>query len=339
MKDYRGLVRLVAGMALAMTTLFPLAATGAAPGYTLVTATPGGTYYPVGVALSTLTRVKLRPHGEAWLAASQSAGSADNVRRLEDGRAQFAILQGLFGYYAWNGIGPVEEPQQDLRAVAVLWMNVDHFTIHSRFVDTGTIADLTSMAAEPMAMGSPGSGTIGSNRILLDNLGIDVDGFDLHPAGYGGSATALIEGEVSGMGTPAGVPVNAVTRAQIEMGGDAVVLGFTDEQAAAADGGLGIWTPYTIPAGTYPAQRESVQTVAQPNLLAVHADIPEEDVYRITRAIFDHLSFLQGVHSATESMSLDEAMTGLPLPLHPGAARYYREQGMQIPEHLDPDNL
>ena len=117
------------------------------------------------------------------------------------------------------------------------------------------------------------------------------------------------------------------------------MLGFTDEQAAAADGGLGIWTPYTIPAGTYPAQRESVQTVAQPNLLAVRADIPEEDVYRITRTIFDHLSFLQGVHSATESMSLDEAMTGLPLPLHPGAARYYREQGMQIPEHMNPDNL
>jgi uncharacterized protein len=79
-----------------------------------------------------------------------------------------------------------------------------------------------------------------------------------------------------------------------------------------------------------------VQTIAQPNFLAVREDIPEEDVYLITKSMYENLPFLQNIHAATKDMALEKAIAGLPLPLHPGAARFYEEQGIEIPDRLKP---
>ncbi len=118
------------------------------------------------------------------------------------------------------------------------------------------------------------------------------------------------------------------------MGKDVTLLSFTPEQAEKADGNLDLWTPYRIPAGTYPGQAADVNTIAQPNFLAVRADVPENDVYLTTKTVFENLGFLQAIHKATRALALEKAIVGLPMPLHPGAARYYREFGLDIPERL-----
>ena len=112
------------------------------------------------------------------------------------------------------------------------------------------------------------------------------------------------------------------------------LLGFTPEQIATADSDRGLWTEYVIPGGTYPGLDKDVTTIAQPNFLATHADIPEEDVYLITKTMYDNLAFLQAIHPATKAMALEKAIAGLPVPLHPGAARFYKEMGLEIPERL-----
>jgi TRAP transporter TAXI family solute receptor len=91
-----------------------------------------------------------------------------------------------------------------------------------------------------------------------------------------------------------------------------------------------------VPAGTYPGQDEDIRTAAQPNFLAVRADVEDDVVYEVTKVIFDNLSFLYSVHKATRVMTLDNAVEGLPVPLHPGAVRFYRERGIPIPDHLLP---
>ena len=121
------------------------------------------------------------------------------------------------------------------------------------------------------------------------------------------------------------------------MGDDITLLEFTDEQMAAANGDFDeLWTRYVIAAGTYPGVDEDVNTIAQPNFLMVRDDLPEETIYEITKTIYENLAFLQGIHPATNAMSLDAAIAGLPLPLHPGAIRYYEEQGIEIPDRLRP---
>lgn len=307
--------------------------------YLLATASTGGTYYPVGVAISTLTKVKLQPTHKIGMSAINSAGSGENIKLLRDNEVQFAILQGLFGYYAWNGKGPLEQegPQKELRSVSMLWQNVEQFVVLADKAPTGTIADLAGMKGERMSLGSKNSGTIGSNRFLLKNLGIDADAaFDLVYVGYGPSADALQNAQIAGMSTPAGSPTGAVTRAFASMGGKVKMLDFTDEQVKQADGGLDLWTRYVIKAGTYPGQENDINTIAQPNFLAVRADLDEEAVYLITKTIYENLSFLNAIHKATSVMALDKALAGLPMPLHPGAARYYKEVGLDIPARLMP---
>ena len=307
--------------------------------FLLATASTGGTYYPVGVAIATLTKVKLQPAHKIGMSAINSAGSGENIKLLRDNEAQFAILQGLYGYYAWNGVGPLEQdgPQKELRSVSMLWQNVEQFVVLADKAKSGTMSDLEALEGERMALGKKNSGTIGSNRFLLKNLGIDADGaFELVYVGYGPSADALQNGQVAGMGTPAGSPTGAVTKAFAAMGDKITMLDFTDEQMKKADGGLDLWTRYVIEAGTYPGQTKDFKTIAQPNFLAVRADVDEEAVYMITKTIYENLPFLNAIHKATKVMALEKALAGLPMPLHPGAAKFYKEVGLDIPDRLMP---
>lgn len=309
--------------------------------YILATATTGGTYYPVGVALATVTKVKLQPTEKISMSAITSAGSAENIKLLGENEAQFAILQGLYGAWAWTGTGDVsgKPPQKDLRSVSMLWQNVEHFTIDTADVKTGDMSDMANLKGKKFSIGKRNSGTEGSGRTILNGLGIDPDqSFDLVYQGYGPSADALQNGVISGMNTPAGSPVSAVTRAAAALGDKIRVLDFTDEQLNAVneEAGLELWTRYVIPAETYPAQAADIKTIAQPNFLAVRADVDEDAVYKITKTIYENLGFLQGIHAATKVMTLEKAISGLPFPLHPGAAKYYTEQGIKIPEKLKP---
>lgn len=305
--------------------------------YILSTASTGGTYYPVGVAISTLTKVKLQPKQKIGMSAINSAGSGENVRLLREGEAQFAILQGLFGHYAATGTGPVEAdgPQTELRSVTMLWQNVEQFIVSASAAKTGTIEDIVALKGESVALGKQNSGTIGSNRTILKEFGLDIEkDYTLVHGGYGPSADAVADGKAVAMSTPAGVPTGAVTKLFASKGEDVKLLSFTPEQAAKADGGKGLWTEYTIPAGTYPGQNEDVKTIAQPNFLATRADVDEEAVYMITKTMYENLPFLNAIHPATKAMSVERAIAGLPLPLHPGAARYYKEVGIEIPANL-----
>lgn len=323
-------------MALASLLVFTAQPVQAAS-YILSTATTGGTYYPVGVALATLTKVKLEPEGGPTLSAISSAGSAENIKLLREGQVKFAILQGIYGAWARDGSGGMtgDGPQPYLRAVTTLWPNVEHWVVRSEYAVTGTAADFAYLRDRRVSIGARNSGTEGSGRALLTNLGYAPDGdFRLVYQGYEPSADGLQNGTLDAANLPAGPPVAAVTRVFAAMGGSVRLLSFTDEQLIQANTPRALWARYVIPAGTYPGQFQPVQTLGQPNFLAVHEDVPEDDVYRIVETIYSNLPFLQAIHKATADMSLDTAVSGLPIPLHPGAARYYQVTGVDVPADL-----
>jgi hypothetical protein len=130
--------------------------------------------------------------------------------------------------------------------------------------------------------------------------------------------------------------VTAITRAFAMVGESLTLLSFSDEQLDEVNVRYPLWSRYTIPGGTYPNLPETIQSIAHPNVLAVRADVPDEDVYQITRAIFENLAALHEIHKATREVTLEKALDGLGAPLHPGAARYFREQGIEIPAELSP---
>ncbi len=304
--------------------------------YILSTASTGGTYYPVGVAVATLTKVKLAPKEKLSLSAITSAGSGDNLNLMLKNEAQFGILQGLYGAWAWNGTGPFEKrgANKEFRSVTMLWKNVEHFTVNKSAMKSNYLQDISALYQKPLSIGKRNSGTEGSGRYILGALGLDADKFNNVHMGYGASAGRMQDGRIEGMNTPGGVPVSAITQVLSSNGENLKVLNISDESLEKINNDFPLWVRQVIPANTYPNQKEPINTIAQPNFLAVNADLPENDVYLITKAIYENLPFIKSIHSATKVMSIESAIDGLIVPLHPGAVRYYREVGVTIPAHL-----
>lgn len=304
--------------------------------YVIATASTGGTYYPVGVGIATIASIKLAKEHKMTFSAITSAGSNENVDMLDKGEVNFAILQGLFGSMAWQGKEKYEgNAKKNLRSISMLWQNVEQFTIKSEFAKTGNIKDIKNLYGERFSIGGRSSGSRVSSETILSSLGIDYNKMDLQYLGYSPSSTALQDGKVQGMTTPSGPPTSAVTNAYASVGADNIkVLDFSKEDLDAINANYPVWTPFTIKAGTYPGQEKDINTIAQPNLLVVTKDTPEETVYLLTKTIYENLPFLNSVHKATLAMSLQKAIDGLPMPLHPGAAKFYKEQGINIPATL-----
>jgi TRAP transporter TAXI family solute receptor len=303
--------------------------------YVLNTASTGGTYHPVGTAIATLSKVKLLPKQKFSLTAVNSAGSGANVQAMGAGTADFAILQGLFGSYAATGTGPVSAPQKNLRSVSMLWQNVEQFVVAKSAAKTGNASDLLALKGQGAGMGAKNSGTLGSNKVLMSGLGVDIEkDYNLMYGGYGPTADALANGQIVAAGIPSGPPTSAITKLMAGNEGKFTILNITPDEAKKMDGGRLLWTPYTLKAGTYPGQTKDIMTVAQPNFLAVNENVDENHVYLLTKTMFENLPFLQAIHPATKVMAVEKAMAGLPVPLHPGAAKYYKEVGLTIPSHL-----
>ncbi len=313
-------------------------ASKAAESLIIATATTGGTYYPVGVAIGTLISIKLAKKHKITATAINSAGSGENVQMLKNKEAQLAILQSLFGLNAYNGKGPYEgKAIKDFRSVTMLWENVEHFTVLQKFAKSGTMDDLKDFGKK-FSIGKRGSGTEGSGRTILKALGVDPEKeMTLEFLAYTPSAQAMMDGRISGMNTPAGPPVAAVTQLYAQLGTKKIkVLDFTDGQLVQIQKQYPIWNRFVIKAGTYPGQKKDINTISQPNFLAVEPGVSEETIYLITKTIYENLPFLNNIHKATKAMSLERAISGLPVPLHPGAAKYYKEMGIEIPAELMP---
>ncbi|MEE4278434.1 MAG: TAXI family TRAP transporter solute-binding subunit [Halieaceae bacterium] len=306
--------------------------------YVLSTATTGGTYYPVGVALATIVHAELAEPSGISMTAISSAGSVENIKLLRDNQAQFAMLQGLFGAWSWSGEGPVRNPQRHLRSVTALWKNVEHFVLLRELARSGDIMDLGLLDGQRFVLGARNSGAEQTGRYILDTLGIDHEAkFRASYMGYGPTADALRDGNIVGMNIPAGVPVSAITRAYAQMGDDMRILSWSESALETINRRYPLWDWYELPPDTYPNQKETVRTVASPNVLVARDDVPAEHVYQITKVIWENLATLQEIHGATRDMRLDAAVRGLGAPLHVGALRYFREVGLDIPERLIPE--
>lgn len=309
-------------------------------GMLLSTASTGGAFHQGGVSLSALIKIKLLPEERIDLATINSSGSLENITRLQDGTSEFAIVQGLLGSHARTGSGIADGlgAQRDLRAVMMLWPNVEHFIIRKSLATSGTIADFLSLEGKRVSLGRERS-AIESNRVLLGNLGLDIRR-DLDQAflSFRPSVQAFRRGEIDGISLPASTPVPAFVELMGQLGPEATILSWSQDQLLQADGGLGLWSPLTIPANTYPGQSTPIETIAQPNFLAVRADVDDEVVYAITKAVFENLPFLKRLHAPFQFLSPDRAVAGLPVPLHPGAIRYYEEIRIDLDEAVIAEN-
>lgn len=298
------------------------------------TGSTGGAYYPLGVGMARIVSdadPSLRVDGVS------SGGSTENVQLLARGEIEIGITNGVVATLAARGEDVFEgDARTGLRALFALYGNTEHHIALADAAPTGTIDDLASLPGA-YNIGGRQSGARTAASLMLRALGHDPEAISLEFIGsYSEAGAALQDRRISAANLGAGVPVPAVTELYAALGAQNVrILTFEEEHLARIEAAHpGMYYGVTIPAGSYPGQTEEIATAEYANLMVVDESLDEDVVYRFTKAVFENLDAIHAVHPSASGIRLDAALNGLPVRLHPGAARYFAEVGVAVPEHL-----
>jgi TRAP transporter TAXI family solute receptor len=284
---------------------------------TIATGGTGGVYYPLGAALAqALTK---RVPGVTGFAEATVA-SVFNVQAIQRGSADIAFTQGDVAYFAYKrGTEAYPTPHTHLRGLAVLYVN--HVQIVAR--QDGAIRRVADFRGRHIGVGAAGSGTEVAARIIIEGYGLRYDDVRVDYLAFD-EVTARMRNRTLDAGfMVASYPVSAITDAARTVGIQLIPVGRDAVNRIRAD--YPFFKPVVLPKGTYRGQHEDVETVGVDNLLVCREDLPEDLVYSLTKAFFEALPELAAAHVAAALIVPDES-AATPIPLHPGAARYYRER-------------
>jgi TRAP transporter TAXI family solute receptor len=295
---------------------------GAAAAQQFINVLTGGTsgvYYPLGVALSEIYAQGIEG---ARTQVQATKASVENLNLLQQGRGEIAFSLGDSVKLAAEGNteagfpGPLDK----LRGVAAIYPNYIQIVASA---ESG-IETLEDLKGKSLSVGAPASGTELNARAIFEAAGMSYD--DLGRVEYlpfAESVELIKNRQLDATLQSAGLGVASIRDLATSL--PISVVAVPPEIVAE------IGEPYataTIPAGTYEGQEADVPTAAVGNFLITHADVPDDTVYQMTRLVFENLDTLAAAHAAAKAIDPAKAAQGVPVPLHPGAERYYREAGL-----------
>ncbi len=292
----------------------------------LATAGTGGVYYVLG---GSIAEVWSRDVPGVVAVAEVTGGSVENLSLLMTGQVDVAFSMGTNALNAYQAEGSFvgREPARVLGLVA-LYPNV----LQLATVEGSGVTRLQDLAGRRVSVGAPGSGTEFGARTLLEANGLDYEDLQAQRLNFNETANALRDGTVDAGFWSAGPPVSSIM--DLATARPVRMIPLTAEEvrrAAAADPTL---RRDTIPAQSYRGQDTPVETLSTPNLLVVRADMAEELAYQLAATLLGARDQLASVHPVARRISAEYTLAVSPIPLHPGVARYLREAGHEVPEHL-----
>jgi len=308
------LVALLWGLAFAQSNL------------SIATGGTGGTYYPLGGGLAEL----INQYVEGYSAVAEATGaSEENVALIFQGDSDIAFALADTVFQAYSGTGSFEGREiSSLRALGAVYPNAVHIVT---LADSG-IESLSDLRGKRVSLGAPGSGTTISAEALLQANGVDVSELNVQRLDFNETAAALRDGQIDAGFWSVGPPTSSIL--DLATTRDIRIVPLTEEEIAAAQELDPSYTPYTLRAGTYPGVDEDVLTLSTPNVLIVNEEMDEELAYQITKVLFEHVDELRDIHPAANDTTVEFSLDSTPIPLHPGALRYYEEVGAEVPERL-----
>ncbi len=334
-----GLSRRAAGLSLLAMGLAPRGRVGLAQEarfMRIAAGTVNGTYYPVGELIAGLISSPpgARDCGDgggcgvpSLIAVVQtSKGSVENVAAIQEKRVESGFVQGdvAFGAFTGTGVFDGEPPMQALRALASLYRESVHLVARQG----SGIAGVADLRGRRVSLDVEGSGTLVVARQVLAAWGLAPT--DLRPVHepLGRSLDMMRAGELDALFLAAGYPTAAVTELTGDSGAGLVAI--TGSEAVELLERHRFFTPDLIPAGTYPGLHQAVPTVGVAALWLVNAILDEALAYEIVGALW-HPSAREALsrgHPKGAAIRLETALSGVAIPVHPGAARFYRERGV-----------
>jgi TRAP transporter TAXI family solute receptor len=286
----------------------------------ILTGGTSGVYYPMGVALSQIYS-KAIPNAKISVQATKA--SAENLNLLQAGRGEIAFSLGDSLSDAWKGVEDAgfKAPLKKLRGVAGIYPNYIQIVASA---DSG-IKTLADLKGKRISVGAPKSGTELNARAIFKAAGMTYKDFaKVEYLPFGESVELMKNRQLDATLQSAGLGVSSLRDLATSV--KIVVVPIPPEVVAKV--GDPAYQSGTIPANTYEGQAANVPTAYVQNFLVTHEGVPADTVYKMTKAMFEHVDQLLAAHAAAKAIKKETATQGMPVPLHPGAEKYYREIGV-----------
>ncbi len=295
---------------------------GASKDLTLGTGGTTGTYYAVGGVMATVLNPILK---QSALTVTSTGASKANIQLIDDEDAQLAIVQNDVMYYAYTGtdLFAEEGAYSSFSTIAGLYDE----TVQIITCDA-SIASVADLAGKTVSVGDAGSGVEFNAKQVLAAYGLSFDDITVVNASFGDSADSLKDGKIDAAFVVAGAPTTAVT--DLATTNAVHIVELDDEHISALQSDYDFYTKTVIPAGTYAGQDADATTVSVRATLIVSNKVSEDAVYELTKAMFENQADLAAGHAKFETLSLEDAVAGISVPFHAGAAKYYEENGITV---------
>jgi len=283
-----------------------------------------GVYYPLAGAMSRIAYNAKNLNIRATVEAT--GASVANAQLIAAGEADFALLQNDIAFYAFNGATLPAfkgKPVRNMGGVFTIYPEL----IHIVATHAGGVRAMRDLRGKRVAFGPPGSGTEQNALQILEVYGIKES--DLARAERVDAAVAaeqLKEGRVDAAFFTTGL--GSAVLVDLFLSGRVALVPMDAVPAEVLTKQYPFYTLEHVPANTYRGQERDLLTPAVRAMLVARSDLSEDLVYRFTRAIFEDLPQFHAAHAAAKGLTLPTAQNGMPVPLHPGAERFYRERGV-----------
>jgi TRAP transporter TAXI family solute receptor len=283
-----------------------------------------GVYYPTGGAICRLVNKGRREHG-IRCSVESTGGSVYNINTIREGELEFGVAQSDWQYHAYHGTSKFADagPFEDLRAVFSI--HPEPFTVVAR-ADAG-ITTFADLEGKRVNIGNPGSGQRGTMEVLLDAMGWTTDNFALATELKASEqSAALCDNQIDAMVYTVGHPSGSIQEATTSC--DSVLVTVDGPAVEGLINDNDYYRAATIPGGMYRGNPDDVSTFGVGATLVTSAKVSDDAVYALVAAVFDNFEDFKKLHPAFAHLDPQEMISaGLSAPLHPGAIRYYREQG------------
>lgn len=291
--------------------------------FIMATGGTSGTYYAFGGVICQVINGATGSN----ITANSTGASVENIRLLESGDADFAIVQTDIMAYAVGGTTLETfngQPVKNVKAIASLYPEVVHCVTTNMAINT--IGDLKGKV---VSMGAPGSGTRANAEQFLEAYGLTVNDVQVRDLSFAESGSALQDGTIDAAFVVAGAPNSAITELSVSKPVKIVSIG--DAERAAMIKKYPFYADYTVAKDVYKTEADAT-TLAIKAVLICRAEMSDDDVYAFTKALFENQPELAAAHAKGAVLSSDAAMIGIvPGNVHPGAAKYYTEIGVKVP--------
>jgi TRAP transporter TAXI family solute receptor len=282
----------------------------------------GGVYYPMGGGMAAV----LSKHVPGWEATAEVTGaSVANLQLIGQGKQDIGFTMADAAYDAVSGLSKFKDRKVEARTLIVLYPNKMHVVT----TEGSGIEKLADFKGKRVSVGEPNSGTEVMAMRLLEAAGVGTS-FNRERLSVAEGVNAIKDRKIDALIWVGGLPTAAITDLATTPGMTVKLL----DHAEYADALNQKWGPLyvkgTIPANTYKGQGKDVANLDVWNLLVADAKMSDEMAYTIVKTLFEHKDELVAVHREAENIQLEAQAAGSPIPMHPGARKYYEERGLKF---------